>query len=63
MIGFVIHNGWNGKRPCPNCMPKANTMTTPCPKDLHGVIRIVGQVVSTGKMLWSCFDCSYQEER
>ncbi len=60
---FVTYNSWNGKLPCPSCLPDVRPMVTPCPPKLAGVMRIVGQIVATGKYLWSCYDCSHQEER
>ena len=60
---FVTYNSWNGKLPCPSCLPKVHPMTTPCPKDLHGVMRITGQRISTGKMIWNCYDCQHSEEK
>ena len=60
---FVTYNTWNGKVPCPNCLPKVNPMRTPCPDNLNGVARIVGQNTSTGKYVWACYDCKYQEEK
>jgi hypothetical protein len=61
-------NSWdtlaNGARhlPCPRCLPDVRIDKTPCPRDLNGVMRIVGQVVSTGKFLYSCHSCWHQEE-
>ena len=63
---MVTTNSWDGlssrRLPCPKCMPDAKINTHAMPKDLHGVMRLIGQVVSTGKWLYACHTCRYDCE-
>lgn len=60
---FVIYNQWGKYRPCPKCLPNVNMMIHKPPKRRDGCIEIVAKRISTGKYIWSCNKCRYEEER
>jgi hypothetical protein len=57
---FVPLNRWGGHRPCPVCRPDG-IRRPPDLKHLTGVMRVIGQLIATGKLIYACFTCKREE--
>ena len=70
MTAHVTTNSWDAHTTPPTrhipciCRFPSNTDTSKIarPKDLNGVMRIVGQRISTGKWLYACYSCFRERE-
>lgn len=58
---FVPYNKWGKHKPCPHCRPDG--YRRPPDKRLTGVMRIIGQIVATGRYLFVCFTCNHEVDR